>query len=152
MSENQDPNNPPSSNVPPPGQGPAPLNYAAPTKGAAYNGPPPDANARTWGMLAHLSALVGYIIPFGNIIGPLVVWLMKKEEMPFVADQGRESLNFQITVSIALVICLALMCVFIGFILLPIVGILDIVFLIIAAIKANKGEVYRYPWTLRLVK
>jgi uncharacterized Tic20 family protein len=148
MSENQDPSMPQPPNVPPPGDvppPPPPIDYAA-------TGTPPDKDARTWGMLAHLSALAGYIIPFGNLLGPLVVWLVKREEMPFVNDQGKESLNFQITMTIALLICAALICVFIGFILLPIVGIIDLVFIIIAAIKANSGVVYRYPFTLRLVK
>ncbi|MEM9417460.1 MAG: DUF4870 domain-containing protein [Planctomycetota bacterium] len=107
---------------------------------------------RTFGMLAHLSALAGIVIPFGNIIGPLVIWLIKKDTMPFVDDQGKESLNFQITVSIALLICFALALVIIGIFLIPIVGIGSLVFLIIGTVKANNGELYRYPLTLRLIK
>ena len=57
---------------------------------------------KTWGMIAHLSALVGLIIPFGNILGPLVVWLVKKDTMPFVDDQGKEALNFNITLAIVI--------------------------------------------------
>ena len=113
---------------------------------------PIPSNERTFGMLCHLSSLAGYVIPFGNFIGPLVIWLIKKEEMPFVDDQGKESLNFQITVVIALLICIPLMFVIIGIILLPIVGILALVFSIIAAIKANNGEYYRYPLTIRFIK
>lgn len=112
----------------------------------------PSKDARLWGMLAHLAALTGYIIPFGNIIGPLVIWLIKKDEMPFVAEQGKESLNFQITVMIAIVICIPLMFVCIGIPMVIAVGVADLVFIIIAAIKANEGIAYRYPWTLRLVK
>lgn len=107
---------------------------------------------RTMGMLCHLLALSGLIIPFGNIIGPLVIWLIKKETMPFVDDQGKESLNFQISATIYIVIATLLCAVFIGFLLLPVVGIGAVVFTIIAAIKANDGMFYRYPFTIRLIK
>ena len=107
---------------------------------------------KTWGMLCHLLALTGYFIPFGNIIGPLIVWLIKKEELPFVDDQGKESLNFQITLTIALIISGVLLMVFIGIILLPLVAIFGLVMIIIASIKANNGEKYRYPVCLRLIK
>lgn len=109
-----------------------------------------DRDSQQWGMIAHLSALAGFVIPFGNIIGPLVVWQMKKEN-PFVEDQGKEALNFQITVSIAVLVCLLLSLVVIGLLLLPIVGIGALVLAVLAGIKANGGEAYRYPFTLRLI-
>jgi len=105
-----------------------------------------SSDAKLWGMLAHLSALL-----FG-FVGPLVVWLIKKEEIPFVADQGKEALNFQITVFIAMMICAVLMVVLIGIFLMPLVGIAALVFTIIGGIKANGGETYRYPFALRLIK
>ncbi len=108
---------------------------------------------RTMGMAAHLAAfamLTG--IPFANILGPLVVWLVKKDTMPFVDEQGKESLNFQITLTIALLCSLLLCLVLIGLLLLPIVCIGGLIFTIIGAIKANNGEHYRYPLTLRLIK
>lgn len=112
-----------------------------------------DNDARMWGMLCHISALAGFIgLPLGNVLGPLIFWLMKRNEMPFVDDQGKESLNFQITVTIAILICLPLMAVCVGFILLAAVAITALVFVIIAGIKANNGERYRYPWALRLIK
>ena len=111
-----------------------------------------DKDARTWGMLRHLTALSGVIIPFGNIVGPLIVWLIKKNEMPFVDDQGKESLNFQITVTIAGIVSIVLCAVVIGFLLIPVVALGALVFTIIAAVKANKGEAYRYPLTIRLIK
>ena len=117
-----------------------------------YNGPAPSPDDRTWGMLAHLSSLAGFVVPLGNIVGPLVVWLVKKDRQPFVDDQGKESLNFQILVTIAVIICIALWCLVIGIVLLPIVGILALVFEFIAAVKAYGGEAYRYPVTLRLIK
>lgn len=108
---------------------------------------------RTFGMLAHLAALSGFVgIPFGNILGPLIIWLVKKDTMPFVNEQGKESLNFQITVMIAVVICIPLIFVLIGLLLLPIVGIAALVFTIIGAVKANNGEHYRYPFAIRLIK
>ena len=110
-------------------------------------------DARLWGMLCHLTALSGFIgIPFGNVIGPLVIWMIKKGEFPFVDDQGKEALNFQITMCIAGIICAALIFVVIGFVLLPILLIVDLALTIIAAIKANNGERYRYPFAIRLIK
>jgi uncharacterized Tic20 family protein len=107
---------------------------------------------RTWGMGAHLAALTFFIIPlFGNVLGPLVVWLVKRGQMPFVADQGREALNFNITVAIAAVISWMLTTVKIGFLLLPVVFAMWMVLTITAIIETNKGVAYRYPFTLRLI-
>ena len=111
-----------------------------------------NSEAKTYGMLCHLLALAGFIIPFGNIIGPLVMWMLKKEQYKFVDDQGKEALNFQITVMIAALICFALMFLLIGFVLLPAVGIASLVFIILAAVKASGGFHYRYPYTIRLIK
>ncbi len=114
----------------------------------------PSAEARQWGMFAHLSALAGVLIPIpcANVLGPLIIWQIKKAEMPFVDDQGKEALNFQITVAIAVLACIVLMFVLIGFLLLPLVGIAALVFTIIGGIKANEGVTYRYPFALRLIK
>jgi hypothetical protein len=129
---------PPESVIPPPPNEP-------PMAGA------PSAEERQWAMFAHLSALVGVIIPLGSIIGPLVIWLIKKDTMPFVNDQGKEALNFNITVGIAAVVCWILCFILIGFLLLAVLAIGWLVFVIIATIKANEGTTYRYPFTLRLV-
>jgi len=106
---------------------------------------------KNWGMFAHLSALAGFFIPFGIVIGPLVIWLLKKDEMPFVADQGREALNFQITMAIALLISAVLVFVFIGILLIGAVLLFDLVMTIIATVEASKGNRYRYPFALRLI-
>lgn len=107
---------------------------------------------RTWGMLSHLLALVGYtVIPFGNIIAPLVVWLVKKDESQFVADQAKESLNFQISLMIYAIVSGILILVVVGIFLLIALYIAGIVLTVIATIKANNGEAYRYPFTIRLV-
>jgi len=123
-----------------------------------------SAEERQWAMFAHLSALAGGIITagwagsIGCFIGPLVIWLMKKDTMPFVGDQAREALNFNITVAIIFFALFVLTLVTLGIgalLTVPImilVGLAWLVFTIIASIKANQGERYRYPLTLRLVK
>jgi uncharacterized Tic20 family protein len=112
----------------------------------------PSAEEKQWALFAHLSSLVGVIIPFGSVLGPLVIWLIKKDTLPFVDDQGKEALNFNITVAIAIVISAILMLVVIGFFLMILVGIAWLVLTIIATIKASNGESYRYPFALRLIK
>lgn len=107
---------------------------------------------RTWGMACHLSAFAGFIFPFGNIVVPLVIWLIKSEDMPFVREQGKESLNFQITAFIAFMVCALLMVVGIGFLLVWPLAIYVGIAVIIAAVKANEGVSYRYPLAIRLIK
>ncbi len=110
-------------------------------------------DARLWGMLCHLTALAPLFgIAFGNILGPLVIWLIKRNNFSFVDEQGKESLNFQITVLLALAICIPLMFIVIGIFLAIAVVIAALVFVITATIKASNGEHYRYPFSLRLVK
>lgn len=112
-----------------------------------------DKDTRLWGMLCHLSALCTYIgIPFGNVLGPLVIWLVNREQMPFVDDQGKEALNFNISMLIYGIVCALLIFVLIGILLLIILGLAHIILTIIAAIKANNGEAYRYPLTIRFIK
>jgi len=104
-------------------------------------------------MLCHVIALCGFIgIPFGNILGPLVVWLLKREEDPFIDAQGKEALNFQISMTIYALVSLILIFILIGFVLLFAIAIVNIVLVIIASIKAYNGESYRYPLTIRFIK
>ena len=131
----------------------------APTSESEISSPPSPAQSdvpqeeRTFGMLAHLAALSGFIgVPFGFILGPLIIWLIKKDTMPFVDEQGKESMNFQITAVIAMIICVPLVFLIIGILLLPAVAIATLVFTIIGAVKANNGEHYTYPFALRLIK
>jgi len=112
----------------------------------------PTEDARTMAMLCHLLAFVGMLgIPFGNILGPLVIWLLKKDADPFIDDQGKEALNFQITVTIAAVVSALLTLVFVGFLLLAVILVAWLVLVIMAALKAKDGVAYRYPFTLRLL-
>lgn len=113
----------------------------------------PTPEERNWAVLCHLGALLGFVIwGLGVVLGPLIVWLIKKDTMPFVNDQGKEALNFQITVLLAGIVCSALVFVLIGIPLLAALAIADLVFIIIAAIKASEGVSYRYPLSLRLIK
>ncbi|MGE8360595.1 DUF4870 domain-containing protein [Pseudomonas sp.] len=114
--------------------------------------PTPDREARQWAMFCHLAAFLGFVFPFGNLIGPLIVWQIKKDLDPFIDEQGKEALNFQITVVIAMVISVMLMLVAVGILLTGLVFIGAIVLTIIAGIKANEGRAYRYPFCWRLVK
>lgn len=119
----------------------------------------PSQDERQWAMFAHLSALLGALLTggIGVFAGPLVIWLIKKESMPFVDDQGKEALNFNITIAIvgvALVI-LTVVTLGIGILLtLPVglaVTVAWLVLTVIAAIKSSEGVSYRYPLTLRLI-
>ncbi|MEN1943901.1 DUF4870 domain-containing protein [Luteimonas sp. MJ293] len=127
--------------------------------------PPPhssgiSAEERQWAMFAHLSSLLGLVTGgLGCFLGPLVIWLVKRETMPFVDDQGKEALNFNITVFgvsvILMIIGTILMVILIGFLFYLMVfaiGVFWLVITIIAAIKANEGVRYRYPFAIRLIK
>ncbi len=114
--------------------------------------PPAAADGQnTWAMLCHLTSLSGYFVPLGNILGPLIIWLVKKDQMPLVDDQGKESLNFQISVTIYFLVSAILIMVFIGILLVFAVVIFHLVFTIIATVKASQGEAYRYPMCIRLI-
>ncbi len=112
----------------------------------------PSKDERTWAMLCHFSAFAGLIFPFGNFLAPLIIWLIKKEELPFVEDQGKEVLNFQISMTIYFIGSLILIIVLIGIPILIVLGIFNVIITIIAGIKANDGKSYRYPINLRLIK
>ncbi len=108
---------------------------------------------QNWAMGCHLAALSGFVIPFGNLVGPLIVWLLKRAEMPMVDRHGKESLNFQITVLIAFMICIPLCFILIGFALMAVVGFGALILTIMAAVKVSNGDFdYKYPLTIRLLK
>lgn len=122
--------------------------------------PSDTPNIRLWTVLCHASALAGFVVPaVGHIIGPLIVWWLKRGDSAEIDEHGKESLNFQISMFIytALlgVVCFILMFVLIGFLLVPLFAVLyvaDIVLVIIASLKASEGQLYRYPLTIRLIK
>jgi len=150
MAENQ-------TQAPPPIETPPTI---APPASSSPPPPNPEGQARTWNMLCHLSALAGFIgVPFGNILGPLIVWQLKKNEFPSVDAHGKAALNFQITVTLAAMVTVAVMLVgmflCVGWLLFPVViliGLAGLIFPIIAGIKASNGEDYKYPWSIEFVK
>lgn len=116
------------------------------------------ATEKNLAMFCHLSAIVGGLLfsfvglPIGNVLGPLLIWLLKKDSMPMVMEHGKEALNFQITVSLAILGCMALFFLFLPLLLIPVIGLAALVLSIIGTLKASNGVLYRYPLTLRLVK
>ncbi|MFZ1731255.1 MAG: DUF4870 domain-containing protein [Bacteroidota bacterium] len=125
--------------------------------------------ARSWAMLCHIAVFLAIVIPFGHVVGPLVIWLVKKDQYPLVDDQGKESLNFQLTMTIFSIILLIVIIVglldfvagdFAGGIPHTLLysglaffglGITNFVFIIIAAVRSYSGEAYRYPISIHFV-
>ena len=109
---------------------------------------------RMWAVICHLSALINLLVwvPCANVIGPLVIWLIKKSEMPIVDREGKEALNFQISMTIYFAGAFVLMFIGIGFLLLVPLALANLILVIIAAVKTSNGEEYRYPMTIRLIK
>ena len=108
---------------------------------------------RTWAIFCHLSSFAAFIgIPFGNILGPLVVWLIKKNEMPLVDEEGKSALNFQISMTIYTLVVLVLCLVAVGFLLIVPIILANIILVIIASVKTSNGEKFQYPCTIHLIK
>jgi hypothetical protein len=132
----------------------------SPTPPPPMRMPPTESQIRTWHMWCHLSALAILIgVPFGNVLGPLIVWQMKKNEIPSLDAHGKAAVNFQLTITlVAMALVIAgtiLMIIFIGILLFPVailVGICGIIFAIIAALKANDGKDYNYPYSFQFIK
>jgi hypothetical protein len=119
---------------------------SAPTQPAGAQHVETGNDAKNMGVLCHL---LGF---FTSFLGPLIIWLIKKDQMPFVDHHGKEALNFQITLAIAFVVAgIAVFCI-IGPFLMPIIALADLILSIMACVAASKGEYYKYPWCLRLIK
>lgn len=112
----------------------------------------PEKEERTWALAAHLSAYAGHLVPFGHILGPLIIWLIKRDSSDFVEDQAKEALNAQISVTIYAAVAFLLCFVLIGIPLLFALWLADVILIIVAAVNANDGTRYRYPLIFRLVK
>ena len=107
----------------------------------------------TWAIFCHLSSFVAFIgIPFGNILGPLVIWLVKKNEMPLVEVEGKSALNFQISMTIYTLIALALCLVVIGFLIIVPIILANVILVIIASVKTSNGEKFQYPCMIHFIK
>lgn len=116
------------------------------------NTPLSDQDARLWAMLVHLSALPGTVVVIGSVLLPLIIWQIQKDRSTFVDYHGKEAVNFQITMALAAAVSLLLIIVLVGIVLIWVVGLVWLVFTVIAAIKANNGEYYRYPLSIRFVR
>lgn len=110
---------------------------------------------RNFAMLCHLAGLAGYIIPFGNIFAPLLVWLLKRDESALVDEHGKESLNFQISITIYILagvfLSLTIIGILPGLALICLALVAQIVLVIIAAVKVSNGEEFKYPFTMRFI-
>ncbi len=107
---------------------------------------------RNWAMFCHLSAMLVYIFPYAHIIAPLVLWLMKRDTSPFVNDQGKEALNYNLSIMIYMTVAAIFSCFYIGIPFLVGLALFDLIIMIVAAIRASNGEYYRYPITIRFIK
>jgi len=111
-----------------------------------------SSEERNWAMLAHLSGLLVFVMPYAHILGPLLIWLLKRETSPFIDDQGKEALNFNLSMTIYLTLAAVLSCAFVGIPLLIGLALFNLVIAIVAAVRAANGEHYRYPLTIRFIK
>lgn len=112
----------------------------------------PDIWERNWAVFCHLGGFAALLLPgIGQIVGPLVLWLLRRKDSAYVDHHGREALNFQISMTLYAVVAAALMWVLIGFLLIVVVLGVQFVFMVIASVAASQGELYRYPLTLRLI-
>ena len=120
---------------------PAPVNVSA------------VANVRTWCAFIHASALLGVLIHFpGHLLGPLILWLVKRDDAPELDAHGKEAVNFQISMLIYNVVAAIFCLILIGFFFLAVLWVLNAIFVIIAAIQASDGKLYRYPMTIRFIQ
>jgi uncharacterized protein len=123
-----------------------------PTPPPPLTTPTASSDVRTWCVLCHASALLGFFIPWAfHIVGPLIVWLAKRQDSPEIDAHGKESMNFQISMLIWNVIAGILCLVLIGIPILILLHILNIIFVIVASIQASEGKLYRYPLAIRLI-
>lgn len=110
-----------------------------------------SSQEKTWAMLCHIASFA-YFIPLGHILGPLIIWLLKKDESELVDDQGKESLNFQLSMTIYLLLALPLVFLIVGIPLLIVLGVLDLILVILAAVSAAQGQPFRYPLSIKFIR
>jgi uncharacterized Tic20 family protein len=107
---------------------------------------------RTWAMLCHLSAFAGFFFPFGGIIGPLICWLSRKDESQWIDQNGKQSLNFEISILLYIVLAAPLCIIIIGIPIVIFLVFLKVICIIIASVKASKGEEFKYPVTIPFIQ
>ena len=107
---------------------------------------------RNWSMLCHLSAFAGFFFPFGGVIGPLICWLTKRDESSWINENGKASLNFQLSMLLYMILVIPLCFILIGIPLIILIGVLKVICIIIASVKAPKGELFRYPLVIPFIQ
>ena len=107
---------------------------------------------RNWAMLCHLSAFAGFFFPFGSIIGPLICWLSRKDESAWIDENGKAAMNFQISILLYIILVIPLCFILVGIPIIIFLGVLKIVCIIIASIKAPKGEKFKYPMAIPFIQ
>lgn len=107
---------------------------------------------RNWAMLCHLSTFAGYFFPFGGILGPLICWLSKKDESQWVDFNGKQALNFQLSILLYMVLAIPLVFIIVGIPILVFLGFLEVICVVIASVKASKGEEFRYPLNIPFIQ
>ena len=107
---------------------------------------------RNWAMLCHLSAFAGFFFPFGGIIGPLICWLSRKDESAWVNINGKNSINFQLSMLLYIVLAIPLCFIIIGIPIIMVIGTLKVICIIVASVKASKGELFRYPLVIPFIQ
>lgn len=111
------------------------------------------ADDKKWGMVIHLAALVGLLLPLGVVLGPVLVWLLKRNDSTFLDTQGKNAINFQLTILLVAFVCIILSVLIRPFIIFALlVGLAGLGFAVVAALQANKHETYKYPYSLKLLK
>ncbi|TLX74964.1 DUF4870 domain-containing protein [Labilibacter sediminis] len=111
-----------------------------------------NTDEKNWATYCHIAALAGVIFPLGNIIAPLIVWILKKEEYQMVDDQGKEVLNFQITAMLGVAISAIFMFAFIGFVFMLVIGVMVLIYTIKGIIRTSEGYLFSYPFTIKFIK
>lgn len=107
---------------------------------------------RNWAMFCHLSAFAGYFFPFGGIIGPMICWLSRKDESLWIDQNGKQSMNFQLSILLYMVLAIPLCIIIVGIPILIFLGFLEVICIIIASVKASKGEEFKYPITIPFIQ
>lgn len=107
---------------------------------------------RNWAMLCHLSAFAGFFFPFGGIIGPLICWLSRKDDSVWIDGNGKAAMNFHLSILLYMVLLIPLCFIIIGIPLIAFLGVLKVICIIIASIKAARGEKFKYPLSIPFIQ
>jgi len=111
-----------------------------------------DRQTRMWGMFLHLSVFAGYAVPIAGLLAPIVIWQIKKDELPLIDEHGKNLMNWLLSLLVYTIACVLLSFLFVGIPLLFLLALLSVVFPIVAGIKANNGEVWKYPLSIEFLK